>query len=175
VFVMVAAKRTDGKVYAQRWPGPSNHWDMNDGDQPTDNPSGDSHCIKNKPLFTGELAPGQAWDVIVSIMEEDGGNTKQAQEVLAALGESSGDPFLMTGGAVVGLLTKLGVSVNDTDDYIGSWVLHVSNENGNITHQWKGIDRIGHIDRDVNGDHKGHEYRFNGDGSDYVGWFKVTY
>lgn len=174
VFIMVIGKRTDGASYGQRFPHATGHWDVNDGNQPNDNPSGDSHCITNKPLFSGELLPGQAWDVIVSLMEEDGGNTKSAQQAAAALAASSGDPYAVAGGALIGLLTAAGVSINDTDDFLGSFVIHIANNNGNITHQWKGIDRIGHINRDLHGG-VGHEYRFNGDGSDYVAWFRVNY
>jgi hypothetical protein len=172
-FFEVIAKRSDGAVYGQRWPAPQGHWDMNDGGQPTDNPNGDSHCITNKSLFSGDLTPGQAWDVIVSVMEEDGGNTRDAQEAAAAMAASSGDPFAMTGPALMNL-TKNSNFVVDTDDYVGSFAVHIANNGGIITYQWRGIDRVGSVDAAHDGGVQ-HEYRFVGDGSNYVGWFRLSY
>src|SRR5205085_10420111 len=146
------------------------HWDMNDGNQPTDNPSGDSHMVTNKTLFQGELAPGQSWDVVFMIMEEDGGTTKTAQEAAAGILTQSKNPYAAAAGVLLAALTKIGFFVNDTDDYIGSFGVHITSD---AAIQWRAIDRVsGEIPNVNNLGDREHEFRMNGDGSNYVGWYR---
>ena len=75
VYIIISGKKSDGAVYDNREPGNSRHWDMNDGSQPTNNPNGDSHCITDRVLFTGDLKDGQTWWLNVIVGEEDGGTS----------------------------------------------------------------------------------------------------
>jgi hypothetical protein len=173
VYMLVFARRTDGATVQLRLPGnyphsPQGHWDMNDNpDLQRNNPSGDSHIIDNKSLFTGELSGGQSWDIVVVVMEEDGGNSAEWQKAIAEAAQSSGNPYAIAAGVILEVYTSLfGAIVNDTDDYIGSYSLHVANNNGNVSLQWRPIDRI----YDQHDFKNGHEYDMNGDGSNYKLW-----
>lgn len=175
VYILVFGRRTDGATFAARIPGEKQHWDMNDGNQPTDNPSGDSHCITGKSLFSGDLAPGQSWNLSVTVMEEDGGTTKTAQQVVGALLIETGDPYAAAAGTIIGGLAKLGVFITDTDDWPGSIGVRISNNNGSLRTEWRSKERI--VDSIPDPDDKGNpnkrEFRMNGDGSNYVAWFGV--
>jgi hypothetical protein len=178
VYILAYGRRSDGQAtFEQRVPGPSQHWDMNDGDQPTDNPDGDAHCRTNKTLFTGEIGPGQSWDLTVLVMEEDGGNSAQWQRAASTAAIRSGNPFAVAGGAILAVYTELfGGIVNDTDDYIGSFAVHITNDNNNIRVDWKPLDRVDHMIPDPNdgGNPNRREFRMNGDGTNYVGWYYVN-
>ena len=174
VYVLVIGNRSDGAKYTARIPADAphsaaGHWDMNDGNQPTDNPSGDSRRITNKQLFIGDVSPGQRWDVVILIMEEDGGNSKKWQEAASAAAIESGNPYAIAGGVILATFTKLfGGIVNDTDDYIGSFAVSIANNGGNVTTDWRAIDRVsssqGAEER---------EFGMNGDGSAYIGTYGV--
>ena len=105
VYILVAAQKNDGPPVTTRLPAdairqPNGHWDMNDGDQPTDNPTGDSHCITNKTLLVTELSEGGTLDAAIMVMEEDGGSLKQFQEVAAQALLQSGNPYAVGAGAM---------------------------------------------------------------------------
>jgi hypothetical protein len=175
VYILVVGRRSDGATYAARIPGDAphlsaGHWDMNDGDQSTDNPSGDSRKITGKSLFQGELGPGQSWDVVFMIMEEDGGTTKKAQQVAAGVLAKSENPFAVAAGALLSILTEIGFFIDDSDDYIGSFGVHITSGAGV---QWRAIDRVSSEKSNINnlGDRE-HEFRMHGDGSNYVGWYR---
>lgn len=172
VFIMVIGRRSDGTVYAERIPGEGQHWDMNDGDQPTNNSSGDSHIIAGKDLFVAELPQGQTWEVLFTIREEDNGNTAKAQAAAAALLVNSRNPYAAGAGAILGALTVAGMRVDDTDDTIGSFGAQIYNDKGNLIMTWKNVDRVASeiVGTDGRGNN-GHEFRMNGDGSNYVGWY----
>lgn len=168
VYIIVAARKSSGQTYIARLPGEGRHWDMNDGNQPTDNPSGDSHRITNKSIFMSDVAPGESWDVVITILEEDGGSSQTTQQIGAAILASSGNPYAVAAGTLLTILTELGVYVHDTDDYIGSFSAHVSNDGGQVNVAFRPIDRcFGQYPYHGNG----HEYDFNGDGSSYKCWF----
>jgi hypothetical protein len=179
VYILVYGRRTDGATYARRWPGPGvgtpqGHWDMNDNPRlPKNNPRGDSHCITDKSLFVGELSPGQSWDVIVMISEEDGGNSKDIQALVGPLAEKVPNPFVAGAGVVLAALTELGINIKDTDDYVGSLAVHIANNGGNISAKWKKVDRVnGDVGPDPNA-RAAKECRMNGDGSNYIGWYDI--
>jgi hypothetical protein len=169
VYLLVYGRRSDGKTFQAKEPG--GHWDMNDGDQPWDNPNGDSRGITSKQLFVGDLPSGQSWSLGVMILEEDGGTTKDMQQIGAYLLKESGDPYGVTVGTLLSLLTKLGVWATDTDDYIGSFAVQVSNNNGNITSRWKSIDRVTSSEGDSNS--LEYKFRMGGDGSNYIGHYRI--
>ena len=174
VYIIIAGKNSNGETFSVRFPGEGKHIDMNDGNQPSDNPNGDSHCITNRILCSVDILPGQSWDIIVLIMEEDGGTTKTAQEIGAAILDNTGNPAAIVVGEVLGILTELGVYREDTDDYIGSFAMHASNDSdGQVRNSYRPIDRARvtlmapEATRQV-------QFRFDGDGSDYVGDFQFT-
>src|SRR5262245_48728669 len=93
VYIMAFAQYSNGTKLGQRIPGEGAHWDMNDGNQPTDNPNGDSHRITNKTLFVADLQPGQSCDVVFMVMEEDGGTSQQIQAIAAQVLQQTGNPY----------------------------------------------------------------------------------
>jgi hypothetical protein len=172
VYILVYGRSSNGQTYEARIPGPQ-HWDMNDGNQPDDNPSGDSHCIHNKSLFVGELPDGGSWDLLVMVMEEDNGDSSKWQKAVSKAAISSGNPYAVVGGAILAAYTELfGGIIHDTDDYIGSYAVHIAN--GQIS--WKPVDRVVHVIPWGGSDSTNparREVRMNGDGSNYVGWYQI--
>jgi hypothetical protein len=170
VYVLATGVRSDGATYNARLPGPRAHWDMNDGDQPTDNPRGDSHVITDKTLFTHTLADGQSWELVFLVMEEDGGTTATVQKLGALLLVNSRNPYLVAHGVLLGILTQLGFYKTDTDDYIGSFGVRIMNRGGQFNVQWRPISRVSGERANVDGTGGySHEFSMNGDGSRYVG------
>jgi hypothetical protein len=171
VFVMVAARHTDGATSLSRWPGNGSHVDMNDGDQPTDNADGDSHTITNRALFIGELEEGQAYDLAVTLMEEDGGNTAKAQGALATALTNSGNPIAVAGGAVLGVATAMGLKIEDKDDILGAFSVRIVNADGAFSATFAALDRV---EAEESHPDLRHGFRFIGDGSRYSATFGVT-
>lgn len=174
IYILVIGQGPNGTRYAARVPGPAMHWDMNDGKQGTNNPSGDSHCIADKDLFTRSMQEGDQWDLLFLIMEEDGGSTKTAQDIATGILAQTGNPYAIGGAAVLQVLTQLGIYLDNTDDYIGSFGVQLSCAAGLVTAAWRGVDRytIAQPNTDPAG-HPGFEFRMNGDGSNYVGWYHL--
>lgn len=177
VYIIVTAKSSKGRIISTRFPGERNHFDMNDSNQPTNNWTGDSHCISDgfrfEHIFDNQISRGERWDVIIVVLEEDGGTTKTAQEIGGAILTETGDPIAVTVGQVLGALSKLGVYATDKDDYIGSIVLHVSfDDNGQMSSSYKELDRA-RITSMPDGDSRQIEGRFGGDGSDYLFQFHL--
>jgi len=176
IYFMIYGRRSDGETFFQRYPSPNGHFDLNDGGQPTDNPAGDSHCITRKTLFDAELGNGQSWQLSVLVMEEDGGSTIDYQKAVGGLATKIPNPIAAGAGAVLVALAGLGMGIQDTDDYPGSFVVNISKDAaGTLSVAFGGGDHIAHIiaDPDDPGNPHKAEYRFNGDGSNYVGWFAV--
>ena len=175
IFVTTFSQRGNEKWIGSRAPGNAQHWDMNDGDQPTNNPNGDSHCITDRVLFQGELADGESYQLNVSVMEEDGGTTKTAQEVASQIAVNLPDPRVQAAGTVLAFVTKFGVRLEDTDDVIGSVNLRITNTAGAINVQWGNTERVSgnQADPSFGGESSRRELRMNGDGSNYVTWFFV--
>lgn len=174
VYIMVYARRSDGATYLQRWPSnapgeSSGHWDMNDGDQPTDNPDGDSHCITNKTLFSEDIEPGQSWQVTVILAEEDGGTSADLQNTVGELASAVPDPFVSGAGAVLVALSELGLKIEDSDDYIGSFSVRISAGDDGLSTEWNAGDRIAEDSTDG----AAKVYRMGGDGSNYIGWYRA--
>jgi hypothetical protein len=168
VYVLVFGTKSDGQKFGSRVPGEGRdgHWNMNDGNQPTDAPEGDSHRITNKVMFTGDLQPGESWDVVFMVMEEDGGSSKTAQAGAADMLSHTGNPFAVLGGLLLGALNALGFWIDDTDDYIGSFATHITNDGGSINVIWRTVDRVTDQYKYKNG----WEFDMNGDGSSYKLW-----
>jgi hypothetical protein len=177
VYILVYSTGSAAPM-VRRLPGPavgqaSGHWDMNDGNQPCDNPSGDSRCITNKVLFEKTLRAGESWDVAVLFCEEDGGNSQDLQTLAGTLASRVPNPVVAGVGAVVAALGQLGFNITDTDDYLGSYAVHIENRNGTLTTDWHQGDRLFHFRIDPNR-HEAMELKMNGDGSHYEAWFDVV-
>ena len=139
---------------------------MNNGGQPWDNPSGDSGRITNKVLFQQDIQPGQTWEVVIFVMEEDGQTAATAQSVLAALLANTGNPYAIAAATLLSILTKLGIYLSNSDDYIGSFAAKITNNGGQVSVSWRGIDRVYQMLNYKNG----YEFDMNGDGSSYKCW-----
>lgn len=176
VYVLVVGKRTDGQTFSARLPAdaphqPSGNWDMNDGDQPTDNPSGDAHCRTNKTLFSGDVSSGQTWELVIMFMEEDGGTTESYQKAAGTVLQQIDNPYAQGAGVVISTLTKIGFFATDTDDFLGSFGVRVTDSGA----EWKPMERLVHsiADQDDPQNANKREFRMNGDGSNYVAWIEV--
>jgi hypothetical protein len=177
VYIVLIGKSNTGRNIVSRLPNANGHWNMNDGSQgskPASGYDGDAHCISDGVLFA-DIRDGETWNFAVMIMEEDGGTTKDYQKFASEILKQVDDPYLKAGGVVLDLLTRLGLWATDTDDYIGSFGVQVTNKGGQINVTWRDAERISRStpDPDAPNDPKRHEFRFNGDGSNYVGWFHV--
>ncbi len=175
VYITILGTKKGSNDFYTRIPSTTTHWDMNDGNQGTDNPTGDSHCISNRTLFHGELKPGETYFLNVSICEEDGGTTKKYQEIAAEIIKQSGDPYVATAGELISIITKLGGFFTDTDDWMGMFGVKVTNNDGVISVEWSSKEGIIHMipDHDFPSDINRKELRMNHDGSNYVGWFGI--
>ena len=177
VYIVVAGKSNTGREYFGRLPNSSGHWDMNDGDQgtkPASGYSGDAHCISDGALFS-DIRDGETWNFAVLIMEEDGGTTRTYQQIGSEVLKQIDNPYTQATGYVLGVLTKLGFFATDTDDYIGSFGVQVANSGGQFSVNWRNGDRVSFSQADPNAPDQTtrHEFRFNGDGTNYVGWFYI--
>ncbi|WP_265595980.1 hypothetical protein [Verrucomicrobium sp. BvORR106] len=188
IYMLVFCRR-GGATFSSRLPRDLpqqelGHWDMNDGGQGWKSAvvpySGDAHGINDGVLLTldGNLKDGESVEIQVIIMEEDGGNTKKLQEVGSQVLQQTGDPYAVATGVILGALTNLGFNIlADTDDFIGSFgVKVVGVGGGRIRADWKRGDSvtISQPDPEHKNDRNRNEFRFNGSGSNYVGWFWVT-
>lgn len=175
-ITILGSKIGSGDIYV-RAPASKSHWDMNDGNQPTDNPSGDSHCLTNRTLFSGELKPGESYYLNVTVCEEDGGTTQVYQEIASEIAKKIPNPYVAGAGQILGVVTSLGGFIKDSDDWMGMFGVQVKNVDGVISVEWKAKERLKHLNPDpsYSTDNNRREIRMDGDGSNYVGWFGVRY
>jgi hypothetical protein len=124
-------------------------------------------------LFEKTLRAGESWDVAVLFCEEDGGNSQDLQTLAGTLASRVPNPVVAGVGAVVAALGQLGFNITDTDDYLGSYAVHIENRNGTLTTDWHQGDRLFHFRIDPNR-HEAMELKMNGDGSHYEAWFDVV-
>jgi hypothetical protein len=181
VYIVTVGRRSDGATFNRRSPGEtpkiaSGHWDMNDQGgrerippEMVDPTTGDARVITKKSLFIGELEPGQSWDLVVLVLEEDGESSLRAQQVAGEMLVSTGNPYAVAAGAVLTVLAKLQIGITDTDDYLGSFAVRIANDEGEIKYDWRRVDRI---DREYPtllnfGEGSPREYRLRGDGTEY--------
>jgi hypothetical protein len=176
-IVTVGSKIGSGDVVVRAPLDAKSHWDMNDGHQSNDNPSGDSHCLTNRSLASGELKPGESYYYNVTVFEQDGGTSESYQKMAAGILAKSGNPFAVGAGTFIGALTSVGFFFKDSDDWMGMYGLKVTNTNGILSTEWQKKDGIVHInpDGDAPTDPNRKEIRMNHDGSKYVGWFGIRY
>jgi hypothetical protein len=164
VYILLTATSSDGRRISRRLPSDSphvaaGHWDMNDGNQGCNNASGDSKCIEEKALGTFDTSGGRTWDVTVAFMEEDRGLGKTPEGILAE-GIARGNGDLVT----TVLATLVGAANNDTDDFLGSVVAHISP--GRV--DWRRGDRIRNYQPYPNDPNRLQGFSMIGDGANYV-------
>lgn len=169
IYILVAIQRSDGVQISKRYPADApgqdaGHWSMSNSDL-------NKRYVNGVDLGTIDVHEGQTATYVVLVMEEDGGNTKTAQEILAAVLGTSKDPNIVAAGGILGTLTLLGLFAEDSDDYIGSFAVIVTNKGG-YTIEWIAKDRV-HFENaegfygELAGQNA-HRFHMNGDGSDYA-------
>jgi Ricin-type beta-trefoil lectin domain-like len=186
VYILVVGRRNDGTTFSARLPKnafrvPEGHWDMNDSGESHDNQKGDSRKITNKILFSNQLPEGATWDLAIIVMEEDDGTTINVLDsIIQKLGmlPAGIKPFdyvvQIVGGVLRGRDDDGFIGFRDTDDYIGSFAVHVTRRNGAVVPEWRKIDRINHTQNNINGIGEfEYEIIMNGDGSSYPGWYRI--
>lgn len=172
VYIIASAKDNNGNMIGRRFPRDNVVWNLSeDKDAGDDSASGGSHCVTNREVYRATLGPGDSVDVFITLFEEDGGDTRLVQKLTADLLQSAEDPYAQTAGAILAIVNRSLVFFKNEDDYLGSFVVKISNNGGRVTQQWKGLNKIGPVNRDFDGG-IGHEFRFV-DGWNYVGWFEV--
>ncbi len=166
IYYIIAAKLSNGTTITNRLPGPTGHWDINDGKPPRN--------INDVLLQPVSLLPGESASILVTIMEEDGGTSKTWQEIATGLLVLIPDPTGIS-EAAAGVLEFLGqfLIIQDPDDFIGSYQILLRNESGTITTQWFPLSGVS--ENIPGGGGPGtHGFRFNGSKTNYFGWGKLV-
>lgn len=178
VYMVIVGTADSGRKIVARLPGEQSHWDMNDGDQgkkPAAGYGGDARCITDGVLFN-DIKEGEEWQFVVLMMEEDGGTSRDYQSLASQIAQQVPNPYVRGGGVVLDVLTNLGLWKTDTDDFMGSAKIFVAKHNGALHVDWDRGDprcELSQDDPEAKGNTMRHEFRFKGDGSNYVGWFHV--
>jgi hypothetical protein len=161
IYLIVTGRwRSTGETFSYRFPNASGHWDMNDreGDPP----------VLNQHLLKLTLNEGDAVDLVVMVMEEDGGTVNEWVDIAASVGGA----LSKTAGTILGAISKLIPTITDTDDFIGAFSVRIENVDGSIRAQFTPRDRAYNY-----GDPmlywKSYRIDMNGDGSDYHSLFSV--
>jgi len=166
VYMIVAARASDGRTWGFRLPDSSGHWDMNDGQDDS------NHCISNVTIWDAPLPDGQDVTISVAIMEEDGGTSRPYTDIAAAMLQTSGDPVGMLTGQILGVIGHF-FPLGNSDDFIGAFSVMISNVDNTLQVAWRPKDCVTSEIVNIHGANT-HEFRMNGDGSNYVGWYQVT-
>lgn len=172
-FLIYARKKGSNHAELIRWP--SNHIDMNDGNQPDDNLYGDSHCIRNRGMYNFQLEDGESYDFLVFVCEEDGGTSKDYQDLAQFILSQNSDPYSIAGSAILKAMKRFNINLQDTDDWMGVFGLTTSCDGG-VETTWYAKDGIieNQPDESEVGNRNRRKFRMNHDGSNYVGWFVVA-
>lgn len=176
VYILITGRNNFGEIFNTRIPGDQAHWDMNDGDQPTDNSSGDSHCVTNKMFFQSVIEDGETWSFNIAFMEEDGGTSKDFQEKGAIILKQIDDPYAKGAGQIIETFNKLGIFIHDTDDWMGMAGVTVSKKAGeDVRVSWTAKEGVLNMQRDPDdkNNERKVELRMNHDGSNYVAWVGI--
>lgn len=161
VYLIVAGKRSDGGSFQYRFPNGSDHWDLNDGE-------GDPP-VRNQTLINfNNFDPGDSADLVVTVMEEDGG----VAGGWISLGSAVVGAINKPAGAIISTIGQF-LNFGDSDDVIGVFSVHIENINGDVFTSIKPIDRV----YDISDPGKywiTFNVNMNGDGSKYKSQFSVT-
>jgi hypothetical protein len=149
IYIIVAARSSDGNVTRLRFPQSGT---AEFGTDPHNN------TIGGFPLWDGNLQDGQSVEIVVVVMEEDGGDPSLWLNIAGGILESTGNPYAIAAGAITDILATIFTA--DTDDYIGSIGVRYSNNSGALHEEYRGIDRTSPLPIDA--------IQLNGDGSRYI-------
>ena len=176
VYLLINGKDPNNTGYLERFPGSNFHWDMNDGDQGVDQSSGDSHEITNKVLVAGTLRQGESWSLNLTLMEEDGGESRGYQQQAAEMLRLCDDPYAQAGGKILDVLTRLGFFLVDSDDWMGMLGCKISNLDGTLLVEWLSKDGIADAIGDPQDPKNINKIQtvMTHDGSSYRGTFNVV-
>jgi hypothetical protein len=159
VYLVVTGQYSGGNPFQYRFPNETQHWDLNDGE-------GDPP-VRDWPLINLEMHNGSSVDLIVLVMEEDGGTsggwTRLGGSVVGRLNPQA--------GAIIGVIGSL-INFQDSDDFIGAFSVHITNDNGNIITTFSPRDRV-YDSSDPNSAWIRWNVNMNGDGSKYMSQFSV--
>lgn len=165
VYIIVAGKTSNGSYWNFRMPGPNNHWDLNDGNSPRDVTDWEL-AASALPLNVGESAA-----LNIYIMEEDGGSLGQILDVAKKVIDQCPDPRCLAASNVIQTANSVGLPT-DTDDYIGSFSVVIYRTPSGYSCEWMNLTRCGKVGWS-NGGGCEEQINFSGDGSAYVGTFRL--
>lgn len=159
IYLKIIAKISNGGSLNNQQP--NGHWDMNDGNEP--------RSVENVTLLRTHMDAGDSGTIIVIICEQDGGGSEKWQKIGEAVLSTCDDPRCIAAQQVSYWSRKLGLTIQDTDDYIGSFTIDFGyNRDGSFW--WKQGNLERYCSSKKWGD-TGVEIQLCGDGSNYTGWF----
>jgi hypothetical protein len=169
VYILVFGKTSDGSYWNFRMPNSSDHWDLNDGNDPRevtnwDLASSDTH------LNIGEYATFNIY-----IMEEDGGNLMQILDYGKQIIKNCPDPRCLAATNIIQAAQNSGFNIYDTDDYIGSFSVTLSRTQTGYSCEFKNFDRVAGTAGWSNNGNCEEQITFLGDGSSYIGTFSFLF
>jgi hypothetical protein len=159
IYLVVSGKWHTGSSFSYRFPNESGHWSLNDreGDPP----------VRNQTLLNLPMRDGDVVDLVVVVMEEDGGSVG-GWAALASTALGFLDP---TAGSIAAALGRL--LPHDSDDVIGTFSVHIEQSGGQAFAKFTPRDRTYNYS-DPSAFYTKYRIDMNGDGSDYVSLFSVT-
>jgi hypothetical protein len=127
VYLIVAGRDAKGNAFQERLPSDNGHWNLNDGNH-------DNRSVDNITLWSGSLEDGEAVNLGVIGMEEDGGVPDGWMKLSGFMLSQIPEPHVAAAGYFVGLAgTIVGwLNVRDSDDYLGHFSVSVNNKAGTI-------------------------------------------
>ena len=132
-YYIIGTKHSKGAVSSYRVPGPSGHWSMND--------NGNNQRIENISLAEFNLEEGEYLDILVNLMEEDGGMANDYLNAFATFLSQIDTPYTLGAAVLIGGISKL-FKIQDTDDWLGSFAIRVSKKKGGNSIEFKIINEI---------------------------------
>ena len=159
IYLKVIAKMSNGGTLNNQQP--NDHWDMNDGNEPRN--------VDNTTLLITPLKAGESGTIIVIVCEQDGGGSEKWQKIGEAVLSVCDDPRCIAAQQISYWSRKLGLTIQDTDDYIGSFTIDFGfNNDGSFWSKRGNLER--YCSEEKWGDN-GFKIQLCGDGSNYTGWF----
>ncbi len=170
VYFIISGKTNRGKNIIERVPGYNHgdHWDMNDGKKDA------NRNIRNRQVFTMNLDSGEIVQLNVLMMEEDGGTSKEWQQLAGAILIKIPDPTgtCQTIGSISLIISPF-LNFKDRDDFIGSFAVTIQNKDGVLITQWAGLDQVEKFQSNWENHCNWFWLMMNGDGAYYGAVFSV--
>jgi hypothetical protein len=159
IYLRVIVKTSSGAYLNTRQP--SEHWNMNDGNDPRN--------VDGVTLLRTHLNAGESGTIIVIVCEEDGGGSEQWQQLGETILSACDHPYCIAAQQISYWTRQLGLTIHDTDDYIGSFSINFGfDNNGKFWWERQNLER--YCSEEKWGE-TGTKIRLCGDGADYTGWF----